>query len=325
MANPDDRAHEDRLREMAELRGMRLERSSRDDNSRDDDTTYTLLDAGTNEPIIGGGSGVTGLTLNEVEQRLSLERFIVPPGSSFIFPADSIQISLDETGAPQVRITEVHSSVQTWPDWLTIAFGHLKEAQAARERLILAFAGHNNDAEGEALTSEFKASLQVMTASVIALDGFYGAIRDMVPVPLAIADERRQNQAGRAVWVADAIIRASRMPNAVRKVLTKDIHTAYKARDTAVHPRVEIGRFAHHPALPGTPVPQLYADFIVEAARGLIQMVVEAIMWVADRPQPRNAAITAYAPTASEMLHRIVDPLITIDPNSPLAQQPSDP
>lgn len=325
MANPDDAAREDRLRENAEQRGMRLERSFKGDSFGSDKIKYDLLDASTNEPIIGGGSGATGLTLNEVEERLTLERFIVPPGSSFVIPAESIQISLDDTGAPQVRITEVHSSVQTWPDWLDIAFDHLKEAHEARKRLILAFAENDSDAESEALTAEFRASLQAITASVIALDGFYGAIRDMVPVPPATADERRQNQAGRAVWVADAIIRASRMPNAVRRSLTKDIHTAYRARDTAVHPRVEVGRFAHHPALPGAPVPQLYANFVVEAARGLVQMIVEAIMWVTDHPQPRNAAVTSFATTASEMLHRIVDPVITIDPNSALAQQPSDP
>lgn len=325
MASPDDMAREDRLRKMAERQGMRLEKGSEGNNPLDYKSTYNLLDTSTNKPIIGGGSGVTDLTLDEVEKRLTLERFIVPPGSSFIIPANSLQLSLDETGTPQVRITEVHSSVQTWPDWLTIAFDHLKEARIARERLILAFSGHNNDVGSEALTAEFKASLQAVTTSVIALDGFYGAIRDMVPVPPAIAEKRQQNEAGRAVWVADAIIRASRMPNAIRKMLTKDIHTAYKARDTAVHPKVEIGRFAHHPALPGAPVPQLYADFIIEAARGLIQVVVEAIMWVTDHPQPRNAAIIAYAPTASEILHRIVDSLITIDPNSPLARQPSDP
>ena len=320
MVSSDNTANEDRLRKMAERQGIRLERTSTGSNPLDKDNTYNLLDATTNDPIIGGGIGVTGLTLDEVEKRLTLERFIVPSGSSFIIPADTLQLSLDKTDAPQVRITEIHSSVQTWPDWLTIAFGRLKEARAAREQLILAFSIHNNDAENEALTAEFKASLQAVAASVIALDGFYGAIRDMVPISPTIADERRQNQAGRAVWVADAIIRASRMPNAVRKTLAKDIHTAYKARDTAVHPKVEVGRFAHHPALPGAPVPQLYADFIVEAARGLIQAVVEAIMWVTDHPQPQNAAITAYAPTASEMLHRVVDPLITIDPNSPLAR-----
>ncbi len=317
MTNPDDAAREDRLRENAEQRGIRLVRSSRDDSLGDGEIKYDLLDASTNDPIIGGGSGATGLTLNEVEERITLERFVVPPGSSFIIPAESIHISLDDTGAPQVRITEVHSSVQTWPDWLAIAFGHLKEAQEARERLILAFAEHDNDAESEALTAEFRASLQAITASVIALDGFYGAIRDMVPVPPVTADERRQNQAGRAVWVADAIIRASRMPNAVRRSLTKDIHTAYRARDTAVHPSVEVGRFAHHPALPGAPVPQLYANFIVEAARGLVQVVVEAIMWVTDQPQPRNAAVAAFATTASEMLHRTVDPRDNHQPQLP--------
>jgi hypothetical protein len=316
------KVRENRLRRMAKRQGMRLEKSRRRDRRAIDYGTYGLIDASTNAPIIRGGSGVTSLTLDEVEKRLTIERMIVPSGATFTIPAGAIQLSVDQNGASRLQITEVHSSVQTWPDWLAIAFNCLKEASTARKRLTAATSAHDRDAESEAITDEFKASLQTMTASVIALDGFYGAICDMVPVSPAVREERQRKESGRAVWVADAIIRASRMPGAVQKTLTKDIHTAYKARDTAVHPKVKTGRFAHHPALPGAPVPQLYADFIVEASQGLVQLTVEAIMWVTDHPQPRNAAITAYAPTASEMLHRIVDPAITIDPQSPLARRP---
>lgn len=322
MASSTDKVRENRLRRMAERQGVRLEKSRRRDPRAADYGTYSLIDANTNVPIIGGGSGVTGLTLDEVEKRLTIERLIVPPGATFTIPAHAIQLSFGQSGESQLQITEVHSSVQTWPDWLGIAFDCLKESSAARKHLTAATAAHDREAESKTLTSEFKASLQTMTASVIALDGFYGAICDMVPVSPAIREERQRKDSGRAVWVADTIIRASRMPGTVQKTLTKGIHSAYRARDTAVHPRVQTGRFAHHPALPGASVPQLYADFIVEASRGLVQLTVEAIMWVTDHPQPRNAAITAYAPAASEMLHRIVDPFVTIDPRSPLVRQP---
>ncbi len=318
-----DKVRENRLRRMAERQGIRLEKSRRRDPHAIDYGTYSLIDATTGVPIIGGGYGVTGLTLDEAEKRLTFQGLLIPPGATFTIPAGAMQLSVGKNGVAQLQITEAHSSVQTWPDWLAIAFDHLKEAGAARKRLTASTAAQDRDALGKALTQEFKASLQAMTAGAIALDGFYGAIRDMVPIPPAVREERRQKESGRAVWVADTIIRASRMPGPVQRTITKGVHTVYKARDTAVHPQVKTGRFAHHPALPGTPVPQLYADFTLEAGQGLIQLVIEAIMWVTDHPQPRNAAITAYAPTASAMLHQTVDHVITIDPRSPLARRPS--
>lgn len=319
---PEDVSRENKLHTIAERQNIRLEKGVKSSGGSD---TYTLIDAGTGTPIIDGGAGFGDLTLDEVERRLTVERFVVPPGASFTIPADALHVSAGEQGEIQLRITEVHSSVQTWPDWLSIAAEHGKAARAARNRLESAVVENDKDAESEALTAEFRGSLQSMTASVIALDGFYGTIQDMVLVSGETREQRKKNRVGRAVWVADAIIQASDMPNVARKTLTKDIHTAYKARDTAVHPGVKTGRFARHPALPGALVPQLYADFIVEASRGLFRVAVEAIMWVTDHPQLRNAAVTAYAPIASEMLHRVVDPLITINPDSPLARKSSNP
>ena len=52
-------------------------------------------------------------------------------------------------------------------------------------------------------------------------------------------------------------------------------------------------------------------------------MVVEAMIWVIDHPQPRNRALTAWATIASGMLHRIEDPFMNADPSSPLAARPS--
>jgi len=97
-------------------------------------------------------------------------------------------------------------------------------------------AGRVGDAEASALVEEYQAGMQAISSAVFA-DALYGVIAGMITVPEAEIARRKQRNDGRAVWVADAIIRASaRMPNDVRKAVTQSIHKAYRARDLAVHP-----------------------------------------------------------------------------------------
>jgi len=104
--------------------------------------------------------------------------------------------------------------LQTWPNWLAIAFSRLQEANSARERLTAATASGVGEAEASLLIEEYQAGLQAISSAVFSLDAMYGVISRMIDVPEAEIARRKQKNDGRAVWVADAIIRASaRMPN----------------------------------------------------------------------------------------------------------------
>jgi hypothetical protein len=70
------------------------------------------------------------------------------------------------------------------------------------------------------LIEEYQAGMQAISSAVFAVDALYGVIAGMITVPEAEIARRKQRNDGRAVWVADAIIRASaRMPNDVRKAV----------------------------------------------------------------------------------------------------------
>jgi hypothetical protein len=250
-----------------------------------------------------------------------IHRFLVPNGATISIPEGAILLGTAEDGTPVMNIAAVYSSAMVWQVWLELAFGHLQDTKAARERLTAAAAVGDYEAEGVALAEEFSGSLQAISAAVFALDAFYGVIQSMVVVPEAEKEARRRNRAGRDVWVADAINRASRMPSHVARTLRQSIHTAYQARDGAVHPRTVMGDFAWHPAVPNAPVPQLYADYVLEGSASIVPMVTEAMMWVTDRPARRNEAIGAFASVASGILHRVADPHVKIDPASPLYRQ----
>jgi len=165
--------------------------------------------------------------------------------------------------------------------------------------------------------------LQAIAAAVFGLDAFYGVIREMVNISEAESDGRQRRRAGRAVWVADAIGRASRMPNDVRKAMTESIHTAYALRDGAVHPPFQVEPYAIHQGL-NQLVPHFYGQYTLESSQGTVNWAIEAIMWVVDHPQPRNPAVSAYAPGASDLLHAVVDEYFIYDPEAAVGRRPPD-
>lgn len=241
----------------------------------------------------------------------------MPMGGAVSLSASRVR---DQDGVLRLVVNVDGGLVQTWPNWLAIAFDRLQEANDARQRLAATAAGGVGEAEATVLIEEYQAGLQAISSAVFAVDALYGAIARMITVPEAEIARRKQRNDGRAVWVADAIIRASaRMPNDVRKAVTKSIHKAYRARDLAVHPPHVKEPYALHPQLSNTRVPNRWIDYNFEASMELARWVVEAMMWVIDHPQPRNRALTAWAAIASGMLHRIVDPFMNADPSSPLA------
>jgi hypothetical protein len=215
----------------------------------------------------------------------------------------------------------MEAAVQTWPDWLTIGFARFEDVCAARQRMETATAAGDGAGETASLSDELQGSLQVISAAVFALDAFYGVIRDMVVVPQKERQARERKRAGRAVWVADTIRRASRMPNDVSKTMTKNLHLAYQLRDRAVHPPHIVEPYAVHPGL-NLAVPQFYSYYTLEASRSTISWAAEAIMWVVDRPQLRNQAILKFAQGASEILHSVIDDHVTVDPNAPIGGGP---
>ena len=226
----------------------------------------------------------------------------------------------DQDGVLGLQVNVDTGLVQTWPNWLAIAFDRLQEANGARQRLTEATASGVGEAETSMLIEEYQAGLQAISSTVFALDALYGVIEKMITVPEAEKARRKQRKDGRAVWVADAIIRASaRMPNDVRKTVTENIHKAYRARDLSVHPPHVQEPYSLHPQLPNTRVPKRWIDYNFKTSMELARWVVEAMIWVIDHPQPRNRALTTWAATASGMLHRIVDPFMNADPSSPLA------
>jgi hypothetical protein len=226
----------------------------------------------------------------------------------------------DKDGSIRLQVSTDHGSIQTWPNWLAISFDSLQVAERAWQRLPEEASEGADVATATVLVQEYQAALQTISAAVFALDAFYGVISRMVTVPEQEKIARQTRNDGRAVWVADAVIRASAgMPNGTRQAITEGIHKAYKARDLAVHPPHIPEPLAVHPRLENAQVPKRWIDYSFESSMKLMYWCVEAMRWPVDHPQPRNASLTTWAPIASRILHKIVDPFTELDTSSPLS------
>jgi hypothetical protein len=152
-------------------------------------------------------------------------RIIMPTGGAVNLSASRVQ---GKDGSVRLQVSADHGLVQTWPNWLAISFDSLQVAERACRRLPeVALGGGDVTPTAALLVEEYQASLQTISAAVFALDAFYGVISRMVTISEQEKMARQASNDGRAVWVADAIFRASAgMPNGTRQALKRGIHRA---------------------------------------------------------------------------------------------------
>ncbi len=248
--------------------------------------------------------------------------FRIIRGSLLTVPSGGLEVSLDEKGSPKFQM-KLQVSIQVWVNWLVIAFARRGDTEIARNRMNEATASADDAAESTALNEEFHGALQTISAAVFALDAFYGIISTKITIDEKEKEARRRKKTGRAAWVTDAICRASRIPNEKKKTLINNIRVAYQLRDDAVHPYFKAEDQGIHPGL-NQPVPKYYIDYTLETCTNILLAVVEAIMFVTDRPQTKNPEIVAYSSSVSSLLHEIVDEFLTYDVSGPFSSRSSD-
>jgi len=214
-------------------------------------------------------------------------------------------------------------SIQLWVNWLSISFARRADTKIAREQMKKAIDAADDNAESSALNEEFHGAIQTISSAVFALDAFYGIISTKIPIDQSEKEARRRKNSGRAVWVADAIGRSSRISNENKKRLTRNIHEAYRLRDNAVHPHYRPEDQAIHLGL-NQAVPKYYAEYTLESCTNILAAVVEAMMFVTDRPQVKNHEIVDYSSTASSLLHDIVDKFLTYDASGPFRSRENE-
>lgn len=179
------------------------------------------------------------------------------------------------------------------PAWLFIAVEHLNEAKMAREQLLIARDAKNDDQRNRALEGEFRASMQAVTSSAIAIDAFYAVIKKKL-MPDAEPFDSTKRGAARFAQVSETVRQAFQLKPKGFATLRGAVEEIFKFRDQAVHPTGDFSDAVQHPELQ-VGVERRLVVFRYDNALKIVQTTVSIISELATKGKTRNAALEQYA------------------------------
>ena len=180
------------------------------------------------------------------------------------------------------------------PTWLELAVRHLSDAKVARDARIAAWRDPDERSRTGALQWEFESSLQAMMASANAVDAFYAAVQNKVPLPQSLIDEWRDSRAPRHVRISDVLGMAfsleQKYANGVRQAMAE----IFRFRDLAIDPSGKMDAQILHPEL-GVGVEWRFAYFRYENALLIVKASVRLITELVASDYHKAADLRPYA------------------------------
>ncbi len=160
-----------------------------------------------------------------------------------------------------------------WATWASLAIRHERWAWNVRR-------GHAT-ADRPDLSGELRESLLAMTASAFALDGSYGAIRDLVYGGRNVS--RSDSRAGR---IFEAVKRASNVSDkTMNATWLPELRWLFDARTQGVHHLPQFSEGSPHPSVQGLAADE-YALYRVENAARAVDLVLSVLEGCIGHPTP---------------------------------------
>lgn len=176
--------------------------------------------------------------------------------------------SISPTGSVSLSISH-----NLWATWASLAIRHERWARNVRR-------GHAT-AERPDLSGELRESLLAMTASAFALDGFYGAIRDLV-----YSGGKVGKSDSRAGSIFEAVKRASDVSSkTMNETWLPELRWLFDARKQGVHHLPQFSEGSPHPSVGGLAADE-YALYRVENATRAVDLVLSVLEGCIGYPKP---------------------------------------
>jgi hypothetical protein len=130
--------------------------------------------------------------------------------NSFIIPAGALTISPDG----EIKLTEVHLHYDVCPTWLEIALDHLAHAGSHHAAAMACTSLPDGASHSDHVECEFRASMQAIMASAIAVDAFYANIKSRTSIPEDMLRAWRKNRTARYAFIAETCgVRSASRPS----------------------------------------------------------------------------------------------------------------
>jgi hypothetical protein len=167
-----------------------------------------------------------------------------------------------------------------WLSWLQIASDHTRAAEHERARsLQLAQAGED---PGPARTREMQNAMVAISASAHAIDGLYGEIKLLIPVPDALVQTWEESDTPRSGRLSETFKIGCRLGDRTNR-WPRQLKALYKHRDRLVHHVLELKPAVAHPGDPLIRVGQDMADYTLDTARESVDLAYDVALAVLQR------------------------------------------
>jgi hypothetical protein len=237
---------------------------------------------------------------------------LITEGATFRLTGFSITIN-EATGEVTADGGKPMIHYDVCPAWLTIAIDHLKDAKLAREAMLLAKDAPDKGLKFQALEREFRASMQAVTSSAIAIDAFYAVVKQTLVSDMEPFDpEKRGNR--RSARISETLRQGFQLNPQGFTWLRETIEEIFKFRNQAVHPTGTFNDPVLHPEL-NVGVERRQVVFRYDNAFKIVQAAVSIITELAAKGIAKNSLLKEYARSLETRLDPIrAEPLLGLPP-----------
>ncbi len=178
-----------------------------------------------------------------------------------------------------------------WVYWLSIATDH-DVAGRRLERMELEWPLGPSTAR--VVDAELEHALVAVTGAALAIDGFYGAVKPMISIPLGLLATWDRNRTRRGSRIFETLKIGFDVP-AQTPTWSADLRWLYRLRDQAVHPTVSTRPMVRRRS--GMSMPAVDPDFPALAPCA-VQIATRIIRTCLTAPRASNATLVAWCDQA---------------------------
>lgn len=229
----------------------------------------------------------------ESQEKADSKRGIfVTKGMRVTIPKGGLTLQIDPDGKPQAELKALHLELDLCLYWLEIAVEHLATAEQANKAVQSAHKSGDSEQKAEALEAEFASGMQAITASAIAIDAFYAAVKERAAIANIDELSRTWRKKGTARYkqIAEVIKRAFSLRPEPFQALRCNLKELMNYRGKAVHPPSGASKPMMHPEL-NQPTEWRFVVFRFVNAKALVRFAIGLVAQTArqhERVEPER-------------------------------------
>jgi hypothetical protein len=235
-----------------------------------------------------------------------------PTGGIFIskgmrvgIPAGGFRLTITESGEVDGTLV-LHAARDVTPHWFSIALGHLVQAESDHPRLAPAWQRQDNEEITRVLEAEFVSSMQAMMSAATAIDAFYAAVKEHVPIPAATLKAWREKGTARHRQVYEVFRRGFKIGKTALPKVREALGEIYRFRDL-VHPNPKLAQPLIHPNLGGVGTEWRFVYFRYENAKPLVSVALGMVVQLLDIPKDRNEGLKRFCQETGPFMRPLVE------------------